>query len=607
MDSGLTTVRYTIGDGLQSGPGLVPYQPNGNAPVKRPLHIYALDPGAAALDGATTIADVPYETLKPGPEGAAFHVVDVDATGRLYEPVNLDEPALLLTNGLKPSPVSPQFRQQMVYAVCCRVRQSFRKALGRQLDWGFQHQGAGTGKLEIRPQGTFEENAFYDKENGRLVFGYYQTAARTTGRYLPSTNAFTALSHDVIAHEVTHALLDGLRSNFITPTSPDTLAFHEGFADLIAVFHHFAYEEVVLAAMRNSHGHMEASTVLTSIATYFGHTTGSNGPLRSAIDTDPLKRAVYDPTIEIHKLGSVLVSAVFDAYTTIFNRKTEAYVLLATAGAGLRGGQLLPVGLAEILAHEASTVATQFLNVLIRAIDYCPPVDLEFGDFLRAVITADRELIADDKWSYREAWIDAFAARKIYPRTVDALSEDALVWNRPPHPLPPLLSLCFAELRFDGDPGNFLPQDEALRQARALGKFITEPQHLSSFGLVQNGDSRLQGDTVEPPSIESIRVAHRTGPDGQVLFDLVAEVVQKRMARLPDGSTFAYLGGCTIIFEPTGEVRYSIYKSVVGKERFTSWKDYVTGSLRHFWTKNQEQHLCPSTALFRTIHEMKPA
>ena len=65
---------------------------------------------------------------------------------------------------------------------------------------------------------------------------------------------FTALSHDVIAHETTHALLDGLRSSFAVPTNPDVLAFHEGFADLVALFLHFSYPGVVEQAIRDSRG-----------------------------------------------------------------------------------------------------------------------------------------------------------------------------------------------------------------------------------------------------------------------------------------------------------------------------------------------------------------
>ena len=593
---------YTIADKLRRGAGWKPYKRERDDPQVRPLQIYAVDPATDKREGATATVEVPYEPLEPGPKGKALWVHDVDASGQEYAPVDLEQSKLLLNNGISPTPVSPQFRQQMVYAVASRVRRSFRLALGRQLDWGFTTGGGPEGQLKLRPQGSFEENAFYDKSNGCISFGYYRTAASATGRYLPNGFAFTALSHDIIAHEVTHALLDGLRSNFMTPSSPDTLAFHEGFADLIAVFHHFSYEEVVLAALQHSNGQVDADGMLTAIANYFGHTTEGDGPLRSAIDMGGKGFLTYDDTLEIHKLGSVLVSAVFDAFTTIYNRRVQPYILLATQGAGLKPKQLLPPGLDEVLARIASTVAEQFLNVIIRAIDYCPPVDLEFGDFLRAVITADRELVADDPWGYREAWINAFARRKIYPKYVEALSEDALLWHLPRHPLPRLEALSFAKLQFQGDPGNFFSVEESLRQARALGDFITARQNLTSFGLMANGDPALDGDTVEPPSIESIRVARRTGPDGQVLFSVVAEVVQRRHAHMPDGQSYDHLGGCTIIVDESGDVRYSIYKSAGAAARLRTGQAYLAGSMRHYWATLDDGSLSPVAELFRRLH-----
>jgi hypothetical protein len=75
----------------------------------------------------------------------------------------------------------------------------------------------------------------------------------------------------------------------------------------------------------------------------------------------------------------VLVSAVFEAFDTAFERKTERYIKLATNGSGvLPPGDLSP-DLQRVLADEASKLASQFLSICIRAIDYCPPIDLELG------------------------------------------------------------------------------------------------------------------------------------------------------------------------------------------------------------------------------------
>ena len=66
----------------------------------------------------------------------------------------------------------------------------------------------------------------------------------------------------------------------------------------------------------------------------------------------------------------------------------------------------------------------------IRALDYCPPVDINFGDYLRALITADIDLVPDDDLGYRIALIDAFKRRGIYPRDIRTLSEESLCWKK---------------------------------------------------------------------------------------------------------------------------------------------------------------------------------
>ena len=56
---------------------------------------------------------------------------------------------------------------------------------------------------------------------------------------------FTCLSSDIIAHEMTHALLDGLHRRLQEASNPDVRAFHEAFADIVALFQHFTIPELV--------------------------------------------------------------------------------------------------------------------------------------------------------------------------------------------------------------------------------------------------------------------------------------------------------------------------------------------------------------------------
>lgn len=602
---------FDIGAGVLRAIEGRPYERQDDRPLYRPLKIFALDPSVSRLQGATALVNVPYEPLKLGPEGLIFKVSSDDGE----KPVNLEEHNILISNGLEPSTSDRAFHDQMVYAVGSIVYTAFRTALGRHIVWGFRRQENPL-QLLLKPRAFEGNNSHYDKATGEVCFGFFRSKAK--GEF-PGT-VYACLSHDTIAHEVTHALLDGLRAHFSLPGSPDVLAFHEGFADLVAVFQHFSYEQVVRAAIRNSRGIISRAALLTDIARQLGQSGREyKTALRSAIDFGeiqphdkdgkPEKKSpkLYDPTLESHELGSVLVIAVFEAFITVFRRKTERLVRLATNGSGRLPQGDLPADLQAALAEKASKLASQFLTMCIRAIDYCPPVDVTFGEYLRAVITADKDLVPDDVWAYREAWIDAFRRHHIFPTRVADLSEDSLVWpplkkEQPEIWKKAIKGLAFRELRFSGDPAWPADARELKRQARVLGKLITQPEWMPVFGIAKPGDPKLEGDEVMLPKIQSIRSSRRVGPSGQIVFDIVAEVTQKRKAQFKDTKeTCTFYGGSTIIIDPDGRIRYVIAKKVTDRFRLDEQKSFLDSPAG----MKYKGSLCGTETpnLFKMLHE----
>jgi hypothetical protein len=435
---------YEISDRVRLQARTQVFQRDSRAPLARPLRIFTLDPSVSQRLGGTATVTVPFEPLQDGPVGSLFAIEP--GTGAFEtSPLKLEDPALLLSSGITPSPADPRFHLQMVYAVCSLTYVAFQRALGRDIAWACGDDSKdGQRRLRVKPFGMEEENAYYDRDEGCLSFGFFKARREPAGHTVPKGWIFTSLSHDVIVHETTHALLDGLRSEFYAPTNRDVLGFHEGFADIIAILQHFARPQIVEQAIRDSRGSLANATLLTNLAQEFGYATSSPRKptsLRSAIDvagTDGFDSdnllvdrnlVRYKPDLEAHDMGSVLASAVFEAFVTIFRRKTERYFRIAGIQPEQIGRTSLSAELIQILAQEASMIANSFLNICIRAIDYCPPVDMELGEYLRALVTADHEIVADDPWGFREALIRSFQRRGIFPDHVPFMSEDALRWQ----------------------------------------------------------------------------------------------------------------------------------------------------------------------------------
>ena len=445
-------------DKLQTA--VAPQQP---APPVRYLRVFAFDPlmgtNVETMGLNETTLEICWEkNLKPGPVGEYLEVVDIDpVTGCAYAPVDLNQPFALSQRGLSPSEGNPQFHQQMVYAVAMKTVAHFEHALGRVALWApriVERDGEIVSypvrRLRIYPHAIREANSFYSPEKKALLLGYMQASEAFAGENLPGGTVFCCLSHDIIAHETTHALLDGLHRYFQIPSNADVLAFHEAFADIVALFQHFTIPEALRDQIARTAGDLGKQNLLGQLAQQFGEALGNYGALRDAIGIwkdgvwHPAQPspADYNAATEPHKRGAVLVAAVFEAFLSIYRVRSKDLVRLATGGTGVLPPGDIPYDLVNRLADEAAKAADHVLNICIRALDYCPPVDITFGDYLRALITADRDLVPDDKRGYRVAFIQAFRRRGIYPQGVRSLSAETLSWQGPEGsvPLGPVLA-----------------------------------------------------------------------------------------------------------------------------------------------------------------------
>lgn len=420
---------------------------NSTPPFRR-LRGYAFDPSLSLGMDTAFINNMVYkvaweEKLDPGPVGEYLEIIDYDpSTGRYYEPVDLNDPNLLAQDGLEPAETNPRFHQQMVYAVAMTTIKNFENALGRKIIWSSRRLN-NPGKYEeyvqrlrIYPHALRDANAYYSPQKKALLFGYFESSPADSTLHMPNSYVFTCLSHDIIAHEITHAILDGMYPAYSEASNPDVLAFHEAFADIVALFQHFTFPEVLKHQIAKTRGDLASQSLLGELAQEFGSAIGNYGSLRSAIgeiDKVTKKWRAHEPngkeyadTMEAHARGSILVSAVFEAFISIYKNRVKDLLRIATGGSGV-----LPIGelhpdLVNRLAAEASKAAGHVLNMCIRALDYCPPVDITFGDYLRAIITADTDLVANDNRDYRLAFIESFRRRGIYPKGIKTFSIDSL-------------------------------------------------------------------------------------------------------------------------------------------------------------------------------------
>ncbi|MBV8903455.1 MAG: hypothetical protein JOZ22_07445 [Acidobacteriia bacterium] len=522
----------------------MPYYPT------RKLTVLALDPSVRDRGKLLRAQiEIPNESLSAGPRGYRVHVIDYDATSGSYRaPARM--PAGINSDSAPPRDPfetasdsellsSRSFHAFMAYGVVMKTLARFEFALGRRIAWSF-----GGHQIQVAPHAFEDANAFYSIETHGLHFGYFGAQP-----------VYSCLSHEIVSHETTHALLDGLRERYLDPSSPQQAGFHEGFADIVALLSILSAESVVARVVDLGTGTPGSETLrrahitpqrlrssgLFGLAEEMGsELAGIHGhALRRSIALEPrrdyLKSGEYN---EPHDCGEVLVAAVLNAYLEVWVRRLEAI------------GDRVKLD-RKRAAEEGAEIAERLLTMCIRAIDYCPPTDLQFGDFASAVLTADWELNPrDEKYRIRHALVESFEAYGIEPSSAGVGVRQKGSWDPPPEDTP-----------FRYDSTHFDSMKSALDE---LFRFLWENR--AAFKLNEQAYTRVL----------SVRPCVRVGHDGFTLRETVAEYHQRltlfarelgtygieKPAGMPDDTEVPIYGGNAVIFDEYGRVKYNIGKSI---------------------------------------------
>ncbi len=514
----------------------------------RKLTVVAQDPsirkGGRIL---TTRLTVPAESITPGPSGTRVRVIDYDTrSGTLYKPRRshlLDD----LYEDISDDDIlgKPDFHAQNVYAIVSSTLARFEAALGRHVSWAFKDNAH---QVKVAPHAFQDANAFYSRDDEALAFGYFR------GKKTPWV--FTCLSFDIVAHEATHAILDGIRPSFDRPSSPDQAAFHEAFADIIALLSVLQNAEIVDFALGPDAAGSKG--MLTKSQLEFDHLDDAlffrlaeqmgkeldpfrNQALRNSIDLPYGNYFDDDEFREPHRRGEILVAAILNSFLSVWVQRLQPVIGIQSKLAN-RGR----------VVEEGCKAASHLQKIAIRALDYLPPTEVTFGDFLSALITADSDVCHDDSvYNYRDRLLKGFADYFIVPSSSTA--EQTGKWQKPDG------AITYGFSHFESMQSN----------AEAVHRFF-----------VENGKTFNANDQAFT-RVTSVRPVVRTGPDGFVLRETVAEVMHtlrvraSELARLkirkpvnmPNSQPVALYGGNTLVFDDYGSLKYNIGTGVTSRRQ----------------------------------------
>ncbi len=259
---------------------------------------------------------------------------------------------------------TPQFDQANAHGIVANTLMMYDRYLGSPARWSFR------GPLKVVPHKGEGKTAYFSRWDRSINF--FEWNSPSLGKRVT-----TAQSADVIAHEIGHAVWDGLRPR--AGYSGEAGAFHEAFGDCSALLHALQQESNITKALEQNGGDLRNPSLVSRMAEEFG--SGFNKEdkdpnndnrqyYRTAlnefkyIDPKLLPDDDYPPTVpedvltrEFHSFSRVWSGAFYRMLTALYD--------------GEKNGGAQPVDALKTATDKLGNVWGQALNEL-------PPTGIKF-------------------------------------------------------------------------------------------------------------------------------------------------------------------------------------------------------------------------------------
>jgi hypothetical protein len=188
----------------------------------------------------------------------------------------------------------------------------------------------------------------------------------------------TALSQDIVVHETTHALIDGIARDLYDAVDPHSLAIHESVADVTASMVSLRNRERIgQHTPEASMNEITRSSRYSRVAEEFGRSRGDAPALRDAVNHRTLHPRTRRPDRAVdpgspHSLSEVMTGALF--------------AVLVRSISTTQPRPLKDNPFREAAVHGINRVA----SMMFKGLDWLPPGDVTLADYARAMLAADR-------------------------------------------------------------------------------------------------------------------------------------------------------------------------------------------------------------------------